>query len=108
MRIPTADGVDVVLDEDHWKTHILKRHPELRPYRESVIETLKNSEGVYRSKRNPTVRIYVKKYAKLLIGETLVENVSLRVFVREEGAFVATAYFAVAEWRGLGEKIWPL
>jgi len=32
---------------------------------------------------------------------------TLLVFVREEGSFVVTAYFAVGIWRGLGERIWP-
>ncbi len=29
MTIRTVDGLDVVLDADQWKTHILKGHPEL-------------------------------------------------------------------------------
>lgn len=107
MRIATADGLDAVLDEDHWNDHILNGHPELLPYRDFVIETLKYPEGVYRSKRDPTSRIYPRSYSKVLIGETLIEKMNLRVVVREENGFVATAYFAVAEWRGLGERIWP-
>ena len=107
MRVTTADGLDVVLDEDHWKTHVLKGHPELLPYRDLVIETLMSPVGVYRSKRDPTARIYVRSYSNVLIGETLIDRTNLRVVVREENGFVATAYFAVAEWRGLGERIWP-
>ena len=107
VRVTTADGLDVVLDEDHWKTHILKGHPELLPYRDFVIETLQHPEGVYRSKRNPTTRIYTKSYSEILIGGNLAERTNLLVFVREENRFVITAYFAVAMWRGLGERIWP-
>ena len=108
MRILAADGVEVELDEDHWKTHIVKRHPELLSYLGLVVETLKSPDGIFRGKRDRTVRIYVKSYSRLPIRESTVEKISLRVFVREEGAFVATAYFAGAEWRGIGEKIWPL
>lgn len=107
MTIQTADGLDVILEDDHWKAHILKGHPELMQHRDLVIETLKLPEGVYRSKRDPTTRIYTRSYAGIMIGETPVQRVSLRVVVREESGFVVTAYFAVAMWRGFGEKIWP-
>ncbi len=107
MTILAVDGLPVELDEDHWKTHVLKGHPELTPYREFVIETLKQPDGVYRGKRDPTTRIYAKTYAGIRIGETPVEEISLVVVVREKNAFVVTAYFAVAAWRGFGERIWP-
>jgi hypothetical protein len=103
-----VDGLEVVLDEDHWKNHILKGHPELIQHRDLVIETLKNPEGVYRSKRDPTTRIYARSYPGILIEGTPVERINLRVVVSERNGFVATAYFAVAMWRGFGERIWPL
>ena len=107
MRVTTADGLDAVLDEDHWRTHITKRHPQMLPYQELVIETLKNPDGIYRGRRDRITRIYTRSYSKLLIGGRLSERTNLRVFVREENGFVATAYFAVAELRSLGERIWP-
>ena len=108
MTILTVDGLEVVLDDDHWKTHILKGHPELTLYRDLVIETLKQPEGVYRSKRDSTTRIYARSCLGILIGKTLVERINLLVYVREENGFVVTAYFAAVMWRGLGERIWPL
>ena len=107
MTIQTVDGLDVALDDDHWKTHILKGHPELAQHRELVIETLKHPEAVYRSKRDPTTRVYARSYSEIMIGETLAERIDLRVVVREKKSFVVTAYFAVAMWRGFGERIWP-
>jgi len=107
VTIRTADGLDAVLDEDHWRTHITNRHPQMLPYQDLVIETLKNPEGVYRGRRDRNTRIYTRSYSKILVGERLIEKTNLRIFVREENGFVATAYFAVAELRGLGERIWP-
>ena len=107
MRVTAADGLDVVLDEDHWKTHILKGHPELLPYRDLVIETLQQRNGVWRSKRYRATKIYTRSYSGILLREKLVERTNLRVVVREQNGYVATAYFTVAEFRGLGERIWP-
>lgn len=108
VTILTADGIDAELDEDHWKTHIVKGHPELTPYQSLVIETLKHPEGVYRSTRDSSTRVYARSCLGILIGETLVEKINLLVFVREKNAFVVTAFFAAVMWRGLGERIWPL
>ena len=107
MKILTVDGLEALLDEQHWETHVVAHHPELVPHKNLVIETLRNTEGVYRSKRDPTTRIYVRKCVGTLIGATVVERTNLLVFVREENGFVVTAYFAVAMWHGLGERIWP-
>ena len=107
MRIPAGDGLDVVLDEDRWKTHITKRHPQMLPYQELVIETLKNPEGIYRGRRDRITRIYTRSYSGILLREKLLERTNLRVVVREQNGYVATAYFTVAEFRGLGERIWP-
>jgi len=102
-----VDGLAVELDDDHWKTHILEGHPELAPHQELVIETLKHPEGVYRSRRDLTTRIYRRTYERVMVGEALVERIDLRVVVREEDRLLVTAYFAVATWRGLGKRIWP-
>ena len=107
MKIYAVDGLQVELDDDHWKSHIIKGHPELMPHRELAIETLRNLDGVYRSKRDPSTRIYARRYRGIRIGETLVEEISLRVIVREDNGSIVTAYFAAAMWRGLGERIWP-
>jgi len=96
------------LDDGHWDTHILRGHPELAGYQDRVIEALRQPDDVYRSKRDPTTRIYVRSYGGIVIENTPIEKINLRVVVREKDGFVVTAYFAVATWRGLGERIWPL
>jgi len=108
VRIPTADDQEANLDEDHWNAHIVTEHFELLPYQRLVIETLQRPEFICRGKRDPTTKIYQRTYENIFIGDKRVERISLRVFVRETSGFVVTAFFAEAEFRGLGEKIWPL
>ena len=67
MIIHAADGLDVELDDEHWRAYILRGHPELTPHLELVIETLKCPEGVYRSKRDLTTRIYARTYAGIMV-----------------------------------------
>jgi hypothetical protein len=106
--ILTVDGLEAVLDEGHWEAHVLVGHAELMGKRELVIETLQNADAVFRSKRDPSTRIYLKRYADIMLGDHLIEQTTLRVYVRESDGFVITAYFAAAWWRSLGEKLWPL
>ena len=102
------DGLQAVLDEAHWEAHVLAGHPELRGKLELVIETLQEADEIFRSKRDPSTRIYLKRYADIMLGDHLIELTTLRVYVRESDGFVVTAYFAAAWWRSLGEKLWPL
>ena len=106
--IRTVDGLGAVLDETHWEAHVLAGHSELRGKRELVIETLESADAVFRSKRDPSTRIYLKRYEDIMLGDHSIEQTTLRVYVREGDGFVVTAYFAAAWWRSLGEKLWPL
>jgi predicted glycosyltransferase len=108
VTILTVDGLTAVLDEAHWEAHIVSKHPELNESWDRVVETLQNPEGIFRSKRDPSTRIYVRGYSRIVISETLVEQLSLLVYVRERNGFVVTAHFAAAMWHSLGERIWPL
>jgi hypothetical protein len=108
LKIRAVDGLEVILDEEQWEAHVLVGHPELQSKRNLVIETLENADAVFRSKRDPSTRIYLKKYTDLMLGDHLIEQTTLRVYVREIDGFVVTAYFAAAWWRSLGEKQWPL
>jgi hypothetical protein len=107
VTIRTADGLDVVFDDNHWQEHIVRQHPELEPYSDLVIETLRNPDGVFRSKRDRSTRIYMKACTAISIGGGLVDRTSLLVCVRGDDGFLVTAYFASAMWRSLGERIWP-
>jgi hypothetical protein len=73
-----------------------------------VVETLRNPEGIYRSKRDRVTRIYVKTFAEVSISGNMFPQMPLLVLVREGEGFVVTAHFAAAMWHSLGEQIWPL
>lgn len=107
VKIRTADGLDVVLDEEHWKTHIVSHHPEMHGNSERVVDTLQNAKAVFRSKRDPETRIYLKEHDSVMLGDRLIQRIDLLVYVRENNGFVVTAFFAAARSRSLGEKIWP-
>jgi hypothetical protein len=77
--------------------------PWMEQHRNLVIETLQYPEGVYRSRRDPRTRVYVRSYTGAIIGETSVETTHLRVVVRDRESLVVTAYFVVTTWRGIGE-----
>lgn len=106
--IQTADGATATLDEAHWETHIVARHPELGAHREKVVDTLAHPDGIFRSRRDPETRIYLKAFTGVAISNTFFDNLALLVYVRSEGGFVVTAHFAAAMWRSLGERLWPL
>lgn len=105
--IHTGDGATAILDEAHWETHIVARHPELHAHREKVVDTLAHPDRVYRSRRDQDTRIYLKTFIGVAISDTLFDNLALLVYVRNKGGFVVTAHFAAAMWRGLGEQLWP-
>ena len=107
MTIRTVDGLDAILDEAHWETHIVSRHPELKGWLTQVTETLQQPIGVYRSKRDRTTRIYAKLYERVALPDAAPERLALLVYVRESNGFVVTAYLAGAMMRSLGEQIWP-
>lgn len=107
MIIRTIDGLDAVLDESHWETHIISRHPELSEWQAQVIETLKEPVGVFRSRRDPATRIYVRNYLGVRVSGIVIEHAALLVYVREDSGFVVTAHLTVAMSRRLGEQVWP-
>jgi hypothetical protein len=107
VKIWTADGLDAVLDEEHWKTHIVSHHPEMHDNSELVVDTLQNPRAVFRSKRDPETKIYLKEHNMVTLGDRVIPRIDLHVYVRESNGFVVTAFFAAESSRSLGEKIWP-
>jgi hypothetical protein len=107
VKIRAVDGLNALLDEEHWEAHIVSGHPEMQGNLDLVIGTLQNAAAVFRSKRDPETRIYLKEHASVTLGNRLIEQMTLRVYVRENDGFVVTAFFASAWSRGLGERIWP-
>lgn len=107
MKISTVDALDALLDEEHWEAHIVSGHPEMQGNLSLVIDTLQKAAAVFRSRRDPETRIYLKEHSGVTLGNRFIEQVVLRVYVREDDGFVVTAFFASAWSRGLGERIWP-
>ena len=107
VKIRTVDDLQAVLDEEHWREHIVRHHPEMKDNFDLLVETLQNVRAVYRSKRDQETRIYFKEHASVTLASRLIEQMALLVYVRESNGFVVTAFFASAWPRSLGERIWP-
>ena len=95
-------GFKAILTDECW-LHITERHPEMKPWKHLVVETIQQPDEVYLGRRDPTRRIYRKKYVIVAGGNLL----DLLVFVDNRRRYVATAYFAAYSIRMLGQKIWP-
>src|SRR5207248_11528441 len=66
-------------------------HVEMVPFKEFVLESIRQPNGIYLGKRDPTRRIYRKSYLEVPgVGNSL----DLLVFLGDDGKHVATAYFA--------------
>jgi len=101
--IPDPTGFQAILTDECWQ-HIVSRHPEMQPFRQFVVETIREPDGIYSGKRDPSRRIYCKRYLQVSeVGDTL----DLLVFVGSADGYVATAYFAAYSLRMLGALIWP-
>jgi hypothetical protein len=81
VTIRTVDGLDAVLDEGHWEANILLGHSKLQGKHELVIETLQHADAVFRSKRDPSTRIYLKRCSDIMLVDHLIEQTTLRAYV---------------------------
>ena len=101
-RIQDPTGFKAILTDECW-SHITTRHPEMGPFRASVVEAIRKPDGIYLGKRDSARRIYRKRHLSVPgVGGSL----DLLVFVGARG-YVATAYFAAYSFRMLGALIWP-
>ena len=101
--ISDPTGFQAILTDDCWQ-HIVSRHPEMQPFRQFVVETVRGPDAIYLGKRDPSRRIYCKRYLQVReVGDAL----NLLVFVGGVDRYVATAYFAAYSLRMLGALIWP-
>jgi hypothetical protein len=76
----------------------------MHAFRDLVIETIQTPDAVYAGRRDPSRRIYRKRYLEV---SGLGESLDLLVFVGNTDRYVATAYFAAYSFRMLGTSIWP-
>lgn len=96
-------GLEVVLTDESWE-HIISRHPEMSGLKEFVLETIRQPDGIYWGKRDPTRRIYRKGYSEVPgVGNSL----ELLVFLADDGTHVAKAYLIGYSFRMLGRLVWP-
>jgi hypothetical protein len=101
--ISDPTGFQAILTDDCWQ-HIVSRHPEMQPFKPSVLEAIGMPDAIYSGKRDPTRRIYRKRHLQVAgIGDSL----DLLVFVGGADGYIATAYFAAYSLRMLGTLIWP-
>ena len=97
-------GLHLSFTDECWR-HIVSRHPEMQPFKELVVEAIRQPDGIHSGKRDPSRRIYRKRHLQILgLGGPL----DLLVFAGGKDGYVATAYFAAYSWRMLGALIWPL
>jgi hypothetical protein len=96
-------GLEVVLTDECWD-HIVSHHPELRPFKALVLESIREPVGIYEGKRDPSRRIYKKSYSEVPgVGNSL----DVLVFLGDDGKHVATAYLIGYSIRMLGRLVWP-
>lgn len=96
-------GLEVVLTDECWQ-HITSRHPEMLPFKQFVLETVREPMGIYEGKRDPTRRIYRRHYPEVSgVGNSL----DVLVFLGDDGKHVATAYLIAYSIRMLGRQVWP-
>ncbi len=101
--ISDPTGFQAMLTDDCWE-HIASRHPEMRPFKQFVVEAIRKPDGIYLGKRDSSRRIYRKRHLQVReVGDAL----DLLVFVGAADGYVATAYFAAYSLRMLGALIWP-
>jgi hypothetical protein len=96
-------GLEVILTDVCWQ-HVIFHHVEMAPFKEFVLESIRQPNGIYLVKRDSARRIYRKNYLEVPgVGNSL----DLLVFLGDDGKHVATAYFAAFSLRMLGRLIWP-
>jgi phage-Barnase-EndoU-ColicinE5/D-RelE like nuclease2 len=96
-------GLEIVLTDECWR-HVVSRHPEMEPFKELVLKTIREPDGIYAGKRDPSRRIYRKSYSEVPgVGNSL----DVLVFVGDDGKHVATAYLIGYSIRMLGRLVWP-
>ena len=96
-------GYAVILTEQAW-AHVIRRHPEMSPFRPLVIRTVEGPDSIYLGKRDSSRRVYARRYARV---PGLGNELTLLVFAGNEDRFIATAYFTAGQLRAVGQHIWP-
>ncbi len=87
--ISDPTGFQAILTEDCWQ-HIVSRHPEMKAFRQFVVEAIRTPDGIYSGKRDPARKIYRKRHLQVPgVGDSL----DLLVFVGGADRYVANSLF---------------
>jgi hypothetical protein len=72
----------IELTDERW-LHIVREHPELKPYKEKIGEVLSSPDYVKKSRRDKEVLLYYKYYSDIYKGKYILAAVKkgLRSFV---------------------------
>ena len=65
QTIQDPTGFAAILTEQCWVEHITRNHPELAPFRPWVVETVETPDGIFFGKRDPSRRVYARRYAQV-------------------------------------------
>lgn len=95
------EGRSVRLTEKRWR-HI-EEHPEMIGLRRALAETLREPEAVIQSGSDPLARLYYRFYHRTMVGG---KHLCLAVKVRQDDAFVVTAYLTDRVMKGT--VLWPI
>jgi len=102
-NVQDPTGLEVVLTDECWQ-HVVSRHPEMLPFKNLVLEAIRQPHGIYFGNRDPARRIYRKNYSEVPgVGN----SVDVLVFLGDDNRHVATAYFIAYSFRMLGRLVWP-
>lgn len=103
QQISDPTGFEAILTDECWE-HITAHHPEMQPFKQLVLETIREPHGIYSGRRDPARTIYRKRFAHV---PGLGDSLDLLVFVGRIDGYVATAYFSAYSFRMLGDLVWP-
>lgn len=90
----------IVLTEDRQR-HIQSDHPEMSRQMDKIRETLKRPDDIVRSRTDPEVELFYRRYDDTPVSE---KSLCVVVKVLPERAFIITAYFT--DTIKQGEKLW--
>ena len=70
MEYIEKTGIKITLKEEQWN-HIIKQHPEVKPYKNRIQETLSDPDIIKRSKRDKDTFLYYNYYEDIYKGKYL-------------------------------------
>ncbi|MEE8167960.1 MAG: hypothetical protein V3T58_03700 [Candidatus Hydrothermarchaeales archaeon] len=95
LKVKTPLGITIRTTEEYWTLIVESKHPIIKRYEKEVKETLREPDEIRKSRKDPKVQLYYRRYKNL-------ENRYVCVLIKQlngEG-FIVTAYLADKIKRG--------